>query len=81
MRLKPREITLLMIADAIEEISLTMSDCILGKSICGDRNPCPLHESWMKVRERQLEFLKGITIGDLSAWTLQKPRSRTRRSK
>lgn len=81
LQLRPQQITLLMIADAIEDLGLTMSDCIFGNSVCGDRNPCPLHESWVKVRGRQLKFLEGITIGDLAAKLSKESTLRTRRSK
>lgn len=81
LRLPPRQITLFTIADAIDDLKLTLGDCIFGNYVCGETNPCPLHESWVKVRERQLSFLEGITIADLSGRQRTGKGTRTSRSK
>jgi Rrf2 family protein len=61
-----REITLFKIADAVDDLSVTIGDCVFGAQVCGDDNPCPLHDSWVKVRETEIHFLESITIADLS---------------
>jgi Rrf2 family iron-sulfur cluster assembly transcriptional regulator len=65
LALAPEKITLYLIADAIDDLSISIGDCIYGNKICGEEQPCPLHESWAKVRDQQLHFLQSIRIADL----------------
>jgi Rrf2 family iron-sulfur cluster assembly transcriptional regulator len=67
--LPPANITLLMIADAIDDLSVSLSDCIFGNAVCSNDSPCPLHDSWAALRDQQLEFLKNIRIADLTKRT------------
>jgi Rrf2 family transcriptional regulator, iron-sulfur cluster assembly transcription factor len=63
---RPAEkITLYLIADAMEDLSVSIDDCIFGNKICGEDQPCPLHEPWAKLRDQQLQFLQSIRIADL----------------
>jgi Rrf2 family protein len=45
--------------------SLINTECILGISECGDRTPCPVHESWKAVREVLIQSLQEQTVTDL----------------
>jgi Rrf2 family protein len=42
-------------------------DCLLGRSDCDARNPCPLHPYWERIREIHEEMLSETRIGDLIA--------------
>lgn len=39
--------------------------CILGRSQCSDKNPCPAHERWKGISQQVLTFFNKTTIGDL----------------
>src|SRR5262245_18889661 len=78
LRLLPRQITLFSIADAIDDLAVTIGDCVFGDRDCMDQNPCPLHDSWQKVREHQLKFLEGITLAELSGFKDGQVRKRQR---
>ncbi len=59
-------ISLYSIVDAIDDLSLTLGDCILGKGNCNQEDSCPLHDAWKQLRERQVQFLQSITIADMA---------------
>jgi len=42
------------------------SDCVFDGNRCHANNPCPLHDEWVGVREKIVDFLKENTIADLS---------------
>ena len=65
LALPPEKITLYLIADAVEDLSISLSDCIYGNKTCGEDKPCPLHDSWAKLRDQQMNFLQTIRISDL----------------
>lgn len=56
--------------------------CIAGNDECHDRVLCPMHDSWVPVRRRIVEYLQGTTIADLAKSLGEKRRllARTRRS-
>jgi Rrf2 family protein len=60
-----KKITLYSIVDAIDNLSLTQSDCVLGRSMCNEENPCALHHYWKKQNANHLEFLQSVTLQDL----------------
>jgi Rrf2 family protein len=57
-------ITVADIVDAMGE-GLNNPRCILGIAECGDRTPCPVHDSWKKVRELLTRTLHEQTVRDL----------------
>lgn len=40
--------------------------CLLGLSNCSNSNPCPVHESYKKIRRELIDFLKSTDINILS---------------
>lgn len=68
----PEKISLLMIVDAIENLTDEIQECILGKSACSDENRCALHDSWKDLRNRQLAFLGDVSLADLAAQIKQR---------
>lgn len=40
--------------------------CVFGLPACDERNPCPLHQDWLEVRERYRTMLERTTIADLA---------------
>lgn len=49
--------------DALEE----RRQCLLGRSRCSDREPCPAHARWKDVAERVSSFFRETTVADLLA--------------
>jgi len=59
------EISMLSIIDAIEGAG-RYDRCIGGSPECNDRVPCGMHDSWMPLRSRIIEYLEGTTVADLA---------------
>jgi len=45
--------------------SSLMGACVLGLSLCDDRDPCPLHEHWKDVRTEIERKIKSTRLSDL----------------
>jgi Rrf2 family protein len=64
---KPAEsISLYAIADAIDDLAVSTSECVFRETECSDREICPLHDSWKKLQEEQLQFLQTTSIADVA---------------
>ena len=50
-----------------------VTSCILGLKGCSERNPCPLHEDYTRIRPQLRKMFEGKTIRDL-ALEMEKPR-------
>ncbi len=57
----------LSLADVLEPLDPTWIECgcLLGLRRCSDRNSCPLHERWKKVREPICQFFRETTLADV----------------
>jgi len=65
--LKPvSKITILELVKAIDG-SEAFDRCVMGLPECGDRTPCPLHETWVRVKSGYLDELHKKTLADLAA--------------
>jgi len=61
----PEAISLKDIVLAIDGEAL-FTECILGLPGCGEREPCPIHETWTAERERIAVMLADATLHDLA---------------
>lgn len=61
------KVTLYMIVDAIDDVALSINDCILGRGSCSEDTRCSLHEYWKGLRTKQIEFLHNVTVADIAA--------------
>ena len=43
-----------------------LSECILGLPVCGELNPCPLHDEWHQLKENLRSMMANITLEELS---------------
>jgi Rrf2 family protein len=59
------EITVLDIVRAIEGDKL-FDGCIIGLPGCGEKEPCPLHDQWMEVKEKLEMSFQNQTLDKLS---------------
>lgn len=53
------------------------SECLLGdRRSCSDRDPCPAHKAWGKVRRAYMDFVDHTTLADISREPLPARRRR-----
>jgi Rrf2 family protein len=64
LKKKPSEIRLLDIVGAIDGLS-QYNRCAAGYSECSTKNACLLHDSWMALHSRIMDYLERNTIGSL----------------
>lgn len=62
----PRKIRLLEVVQAIDGREC-FDACVLGLPSCGSKNKCPLHDSWVPLKENIYS-----TLDALSLWELMK---------
>jgi Rrf2 family iron-sulfur cluster assembly transcriptional regulator len=80
--LAPEEISMLKIVEAVDGVG-RYNRCIGGSAECNDQAACGMHDSWMPVRSRIIEYLEGTSVADLAAALgekrrlLSRPRRRT----
>lgn len=60
----PARLTLLRVIAPFDQMSGERR-CLLGRSECSDRNPCPAHSRWKAVSERVTDFFRETTVRDL----------------
>jgi Rrf2 family protein len=60
----PDDLPLLRVIAPFDAMSGTRR-CLLGRSQCSDRNPCPAHHHWRAVSEQVTAFFRDRTVGDL----------------
>jgi Rrf2 family transcriptional regulator, iron-sulfur cluster assembly transcription factor len=59
------EISMLRIVDALDGAG-RYDRCIGGSSECNDRVACGMHDSWMELRSRIIDYLGDTSIADLA---------------
>lgn len=60
-----KDLSLLEIISAVDGMSL-FSECALGLPGCGERTPCPLHESWSKRRTYLRRMFENTSLASLA---------------
>src|ERR1700751_1117420 len=64
LRVDPSEIRLLDIVEALDGLA-PYQQCASGLSECNDDMPCSMHDSWVALRGRIMDYLGRNTIADL----------------
>jgi DNA-binding IscR family transcriptional regulator len=59
------EIRLLDIVEALDGLA-PYQQCASGLSECSDEMPCSMHDSWINLRSRIMDYLGRNTIADLA---------------
>lgn len=80
LKKKPSDVRLLDIVAAIDGVG-QYKRCIAGHTVCPAKNTCPLHDSWMPLQSRIMEFLESNTIGSLAKPVNGKPKAAAKRAK
>ena len=65
LRVDPGEIRLLDIVEALDGLA-PYQQCASGLSECSDEMPCSMHDSWINLRSRIMDYLGKNTIADLA---------------
>ena len=65
LRVSPAEIRLLDIVEALDGLA-PYQQCASGLSECSDDMPCSMHDSWINLRSRIMDYLGKNTIADLA---------------
>jgi len=65
LRVDPGEIRLLDIVEALDGLA-PYQQCASGLSECSDEMPCSMHDSWINLRSRIMDYLGRNTIADLA---------------
>jgi Rrf2 family protein len=74
LRIDPKEIRLLDIVEALDGLA-PYQQCASGLSECSDEMPCAMHDSWMALRSRIMDYLGKNTIADLAKALEQKKKT------
>jgi Rrf2 family iron-sulfur cluster assembly transcriptional regulator len=61
----PEEVSMLHLVEAIDGAD-RYDRCIGGSSECNDRAACGMHDSWMALRSRIIDYLRGTSVADLA---------------
>src|SRR5205085_6111197 len=65
LRVDPAEIRLLDIVESLDGLA-PYQQCASGLSECSDDMPCSMHDSWVTLRSRIMDYLGRNTIADLA---------------
>ena len=74
LRVEPSEIRLLDIVEALDGLA-PYQQCASGLSECSDDMPCSMHDSWVGLRSRIMDYLGRNTIADLAKALDQKKKN------
>jgi Rrf2 family protein len=77
---KPAEIRLLDIVAAIDGLD-QYKRCAEGFTECSAKVACPLHDNWMALQSRIMDYLERNTIGSLVKSTVGKQKAAAKKSK
>ncbi len=58
---RPGDIYLRDVINAIDGLD-KYDQCIFGYEKCNEKNPCPLHYEWIKIRNKFMDFIGSINL-------------------
>lgn len=68
---RPSQIYLIDIVKAIDGLTV-FENCVLGFPGCSHETPCPVHDTWGKLRDEAYKMLSNETLEQLKEKTLSK---------
>ena len=74
LKVDASEIRLLDIVEALDGLS-SYQQCASGLAECTDEMPCSMHDSWINLRSRIMDYLGRNTIADLAKALEQKKKA------
>jgi Rrf2 family protein len=60
----PHSVTLAEVVEVVEGEDI-MRQCVLGLDQCNDSQPCPMHDQWVRFRDRLKGRVHSATMADL----------------
>ncbi len=67
----PKSVKLIDIVEAIDGLAV-FNKCVLGFPGCSVSEPCPVHGTWGKIRDKAYQMLSNETLFKLEAKTINK---------
>jgi Rrf2 family protein len=64
LAVRPAELPLVRIVSPFDDIQ-PRRRCLLGRSECSDRSPCPVHHRWRATSEQIATFFRETTLADV----------------
>jgi Rrf2 family transcriptional regulator, iron-sulfur cluster assembly transcription factor len=80
LKKKAADIRLLDVVAAVDGLS-HFSQCVAGFDQCSAKTACPLHDSWMTLQSRIMEYLERNTVGSLAKSFEVKRKGATKRTR
>jgi Rrf2 family protein len=74
LRVPASEVRLLDIVEALDGLT-AYQQCASGLAECSDDMPCSMHDSWISLRSRIMDYLGRNTIADLAKALEQKKKN------
>lgn len=74
LRMDPAEVSLFTIVEALDGMA-EYQHCASGLAECTDEMPCSMHDSWVALRSRIMDYLERNSIADLVKALEQKRKS------
>ena len=71
---QPSKIKLIDIVEAVDGLE-SFNTCVLGFPNCSDKNPCPVHNKWGKLRSEALNMLSEENLENFKTITMKKIKS------
>ena len=65
LREETAQMSLMQLLQLTEGADFTQS-CLLGLKRCGEDTACPVHHSWLPIKERVIEMLNEMKLGELA---------------
>ena len=65
LRRDAKEIGVMEVLEAVENVRRLTKECVLGLDECDDSVSCPMHRTWKRFRESLLKRLGTMTVRDL----------------
>ena len=72
MGFPPEKIVIKDIVECTDGL-LAFDQCVMGFQKCGGDNLCPVHETWIEIKENILENLLSKSIADLLEMLRKRP--------
>ena len=60
----PEKITIYEVVGCLEDLD-RWSRCFMKRSQCSGSSPCRVHSKWKAIREKNLDFLKDLTLSNI----------------
>lgn len=64
LAIAPAKLPLIKLVEPFDSL-IPKRTCVLGRSECSDRRPCPAHSRWKEISDNVANFFRRTTVADL----------------